>query len=75
LASGQSDVRALFCEQVSDSRIRPTGCLFVYYFFEWVLFCATHRKAAAKIKNPRERQSSRGLMVGPVGFEPTTKGL
>jgi competence protein ComEA len=37
LASGQSDVRALFCKQVSDSRIRPTGCLFVYYFFEWVL--------------------------------------
>jgi hypothetical protein len=34
LASGQSDVRALFYEQVSDSRIRPTGCLFVYYFFE-----------------------------------------
>jgi hypothetical protein len=32
LANGQSDVRALFCEQVSDSRIRPTGCLFVYYF-------------------------------------------
>ena len=29
-------MRALFCEQVSDSRIRPTGCLFVYYFFEWV---------------------------------------
>ena len=22
----------LFCEQVSDSRIRPEGCLFVYYF-------------------------------------------
>jgi hypothetical protein len=33
LANGQSDVRALFCEQVSDSRIRPTGCPFVYYFF------------------------------------------
>jgi hypothetical protein len=31
-------VHALFCEQVSDSRIRPTGCLFVYYFFEWVSF-------------------------------------
>ena len=30
-------MRALLCEQVSDSRIRPTGCLFVYYFFEWVL--------------------------------------
>ena len=25
-------MRALFCEQVSDSRIRPTGCLFAYYF-------------------------------------------
>ena len=25
LAIGQSDVRALFCEQASDSRILPTG--------------------------------------------------
>jgi hypothetical protein len=36
LAIGQSVVRGLFCEQVSDSRIRPTGCLFVSYFLEWV---------------------------------------
>ena len=32
LAIGQSVVRGLFCEQVSDSRIRPTGCRFVSYF-------------------------------------------
>ena len=30
-------MRALFCEQVSDSRIRPTGCLFVYYFLNGYL--------------------------------------
>ena len=47
------------------------SCISLYLIF----LNGYHKKAATKIKNPRERQSSRGLMVGPVGFEPTTKGL
>ena len=47
------------------------SCISLYLIFS----NGYHRKAATTIKNPRERQSLRGLMVGPVGFEPTTKGL